>query len=75
MTVADPSACRHMSPTSLAYAALTQQFLRTASQLPAWDKSKVGAGAFQDTCCHHLSSLVRGMVMDLVALCLSTGSR
>jgi hypothetical protein len=32
-----------MSPTSLAYAALTQQYIRTVSKLPAWDKSKVRA--------------------------------
>ncbi|KIZ00607.1 hypothetical protein MNEG_7356 [Monoraphidium neglectum] len=34
-----------MSPTSLAYAALTQQYIRTVSKLPAWDKSKVSAGS------------------------------
>jgi hypothetical protein len=31
-----------MSPTSRAYAALTQQWIRQHSKLPAWDKRKVG---------------------------------
>ena len=40
MAVADPSGCRHMSPASLKFAALTQQFIRATSKLPAWDKRK-----------------------------------
>lgn len=43
MAVADPAACRHMSPTSLAYAALAQEFIRGTSKLPVWDKSKARA--------------------------------
>jgi hypothetical protein len=37
--VADPSQCRHISPTALAYAAAMSSFLRSAdNQLPVWDK-------------------------------------
>jgi len=44
VAVADPSACRHMSPTSLAYAALTQQHIRASSKLPVWDKRRTMDG-------------------------------
>lgn len=36
--VADPSPCRHIPAVALAYADIMQTYLRSQSQLPAWDK-------------------------------------